>query len=48
MGPTFAWAFAGLVVTAGFLVTIVSVGIPPTEPDLAKHYSYIREIWPKL
>jgi len=48
MGRTFAWAFAGLVVTAGVLVTIVSVGIPPTEPDLAKHYSYIREIWPEL
>jgi hypothetical protein len=26
----------------------VSVGIPPTQPDLAKHYSYIREIWPEL
>jgi hypothetical protein len=48
MGRAFAWAFAGLVVTAGVLVTIVSVGIPPTEPDLAKHYSYIREIWPEL
>jgi hypothetical protein len=48
MGRTFAWAYAGLVVTAGVLVTIVSVGIPPTEPDLAKHYSYIREIWPEL
>jgi hypothetical protein len=48
MGRTFAWAFAGLIVTAGVLVTIVSVGIPPTEPDLAKHYSYIREIWPEL
>ena len=48
MGRTFAWAYAGLVITAGVLVMIVSVGIPPTEPDLAKHYSYIREIWPEL
>ena len=48
MGRTFAWAYAGLFITGGVLVTIVSVGIPPTEPDLAKHYSYIREIWPEL
>jgi hypothetical protein len=48
MGRTFAWAYAGLLITGGVLVTIVSVGIPPTQPDLAKHYSYIREIWPEL
>ena len=35
-------------IVGGVLVTVVSVGIPPTAPDLAKHYSYIREIWPEL
>ena len=48
VGRTFAWTFGGFAVVAGVLVTIVSIGIPPTEPDLAKHYSYIREIWPEL
>ncbi len=47
-GRTSAWACGGLVIVGGALVTTVSVGIPPTEPDLAKHYSYIREIWPAL
>ena len=48
VGRTSAWIFGGVAVLGGLLVTIVSVGIPPTEPDLAKHYSYIREIWPEL
>jgi hypothetical protein len=48
MGRIFAWAYAGLFIAGGVLVTIVSVGIPPTQPDLAKHYTYIREIWPEL
>jgi hypothetical protein len=33
---------------AGVLVAVVSIGIPPTEPDLANHYAYIRQIWPEL
>jgi len=48
VGRASAWAYGGLVMVGGVLVTVVSVGIPPTEPDLAKHYSYIREIWPGL
>ena len=48
LGRTFAWAFAGLVIVAGVLVTVVSSGLPPTEPDLAKHYAYVRQIWPGL
>ncbi len=48
VGRTSAWACGGLVIVGGALVTTVSVGIPPTEPDLAKHYSYIREVWPAL
>jgi hypothetical protein len=48
VGRTSAWACGGLVIVGGVLVTTVSVGIPPTEPDLAKHYSYIRQIWPAL
>lgn len=47
-GRTSAWVYGGLVIVAGILITIVSVGIPPTEPDLAKHYAYIRQIWPEL
>ena len=37
-GRWFAWAYGGLLIVAGALVTIVSIGIPPTAPDLAKHY----------
>ncbi len=48
VGRASAWAYGGLVIVGGVLVTVVSVGIPPTAPDLAKHYSYIREIWPEL
>src|SRR5260370_3861823 len=48
IGRPSAWAYGGLVIVGGVLVTVVSVGIPPTAPDLAKHYSYIREIWPGL
>jgi len=47
-GRAFAWAYGGLLIAAGVLVTVVSVGIPPTQPDLAKHYAYIRQIWPEL
>ena len=47
-GRAFAWAYGGLLIVAGVLVTVVSVGIPPSAPDLAKHYSYIRQIWPEL
>lgn len=47
-GRAFAWAYGGLLIVAGVLVTVVSVGIPPTAPDLAKHYAYIRQIWPEL
>ena len=47
-GRAFAWAYGGLLIVAGVIVTIVSVGIPPTEPDLAKHYAYVRQIWPEL
>ncbi len=47
-GRGFAWAYGVLTIVAGVLVTVVSVGIPPTEPDLAKHYAYIRQIWPEL
>jgi len=46
-GRGFAWAYGGLAIVAGVLVTVVSVGIPSTD-DLAKHYAYIREIWPAL
>jgi len=48
VGRTCAWAYGGLAIAAGILVTVVSVGIPPTEPDLARHYAYIRQIWPEL
>src|SRR3989442_15799781 len=48
VGRASAWAYGGLVMVGGVLVTIVSVGIPPTEPDLAKHYAYVRQIWPEL
>jgi hypothetical protein len=48
VGRTSAWLCGGLVIVAGLLVASVSVGIPPTEPDLAKHYSYIRDILPEL
>jgi len=47
-GRAFAWAYGGLLIVAGILVTVVSVGIPPTQPDLARHYAYIRQIWPEL
>jgi hypothetical protein len=47
-GRAFAWAYGGLLIVAGVLVTVVSIGIPPTAPDLAKHYAYIRQIWPEL
>lgn len=46
-GRGFAWAYAALTIVAGVLVTVVSVGIPSTD-DLAKHYAYIRQIWPEL
>lgn len=48
LGRTCAWAYGGLSIVAGILVTVVSVGIPPTEPNLAQHYAYIRQIWPEL
>src|SRR5260370_36391563 len=48
LGRPSAWAYGGLAIVGGVLVTVVSIGIPPTEPDLAKHYSYVREIWPGL
>lgn len=47
-GRAFAWTYGGLAIVAGVLVTVVSIGIPPTQPDLAKHYAYIRQIWPEL
>ena len=47
-GRLFAWAYGALLIVAGVLVTIVSIGIPPTAPDLAKHYAYVRQIWPEL
>ena len=47
-GRLFAWAYGALLIVAGALVTIVSIGIPPTAPDLAKHYAYVRQIWPEL
>ena len=47
-GRWFAWAYGALLIVAGVLVTIVSIGIPPTAPDLAKHYAYVRQIWPEL
>ncbi len=46
-GRGLAWAYGGLAIVAGALVTVVSVGIPSTD-DLAKHYAYIRQIWPEL
>src|SRR5260370_19615674 len=48
LGRACAWAEGGLAIGGGVLVTVVSMGLPPTEPDLAKQYSYIREIWPGL
>jgi len=47
-GRAFAWTYGGLLIAAGVLVTVVSVGIPPTQPDLAKHYAYVRQMWPEL
>jgi len=47
-GRLFAWAYGALLIVAGVLVTVVSIGIPPTAPDLAKHYAYVRQIWPEL
>lgn len=43
-----AWAYGALLLAGGVLVTIVSVGIPPTSPDLAKHYAYVHDVWPEL
>jgi hypothetical protein len=48
LGRTSAWVFGGVAIVAGALVTVVSIGIPPTEPDLVKHYDYVRAIWPEL
>lgn len=47
-GRAFAWAYGGLAIVGGILAAVVSSGIPPTEPDLAHHYAYIRQIWPEL
>lgn len=46
-GRGFAWAYGALTIVAGVLVTVVSIDIPSTD-DLAKHYAYIRQIWPEL
>ena len=46
-GRTFAWAYGTFAIVAGVQVTVVSVGIPSTD-DLARHYAYIRQIWPEL
>ncbi|TMC52072.1 MAG: DUF4386 family protein [Chloroflexi bacterium] len=47
-GRFVTWSYGALAIAAGVLVTVVSVGIPPTDPDLAKHYAYIRQVWPEL
>jgi hypothetical protein len=47
IGRIAAWVYAGAALVGGVLVTVVSVGIPATD-DLAKHYSYVRSIWPEL
>lgn len=47
-GRWFAWAYSGLALIGGLLALVVSSGIPPTQPDLAAHYAYVRSIWPEL
>lgn len=46
-GRIAAWVYAGAALVGGLLVTVVSIGIPSTD-DLAKHYSYVRSVWPEL
>ena len=47
-GRVVTWSYGALAIAAGVLITVVSVGIPPTDPDLARHYAYIRQVWPEL
>ena len=46
-GRISAWVYAGAALVGGVLITVVSVGIPSTD-DLAKHYGYVRSVWPEL
>ena len=41
-GRAFAWAYSGLLIVARVMGAVVSIGIPPTTPDLAKHYARTR------
>ena len=47
-GRVVTWSYGALAIAAGVLITVVSVGIPPTDPDLDRHYAYIRQVWPEL
>jgi hypothetical protein len=47
-GRWYAWAYSGFALIGGALALVVSSGIPPTQPDLAAHYAYVRSIWPEL
>jgi hypothetical protein len=46
-GRIAAWVYAAAALAGGILATVVSIGIPSTA-DLARHYSYIRGVWPEL
>lgn len=46
-GRISAWVYAAATLVGGVLVTVASIGIPSTD-DLAKHYSYVRSVWPEL
>jgi hypothetical protein len=47
-GRWYAWAYGTLALVGGVIAAVASSGIPPTEPDLAAHYAYVRKIWPEL
>lgn len=46
-GRIAAWTYAVAALVGGVLATVASIGIPSTN-DLAKHYSYVRSVWPEL
>lgn len=46
-GRIAAWVYAVAALAGGVLVTVASIGIPSTD-DLARHYDYVRSVWPEL
>jgi len=47
-GRWFAWVYGGLALLGGVLALVAVSGLPPTQPDLAAHYAYVRKVWPEL